>query len=226
MKRLLPLTAALMLCPAMALAESPVEAAMARFVGTLSVTSNPYFADGTLQGCTLVFTALHQDWTYRQGALLRVDGNIGVMALDSRQVASNLKVVVNELQFKTSAPQFIPSAPSRAYLVGPDLKTSLPSLIQAAPSDTPGAYFGVFQLSPTFEMLMEAIETNEITIAFNNLKGGSDIRLKLELDVVEINDSGKRIRSPKMKNEYLECLKALVDVTLGSTEGAKGDLKQ
>lgn len=226
MKRAPSLAAAFMLLTGAAVAESPLEAAMAQFVGTLSINSNPYFADGSLQGCTLVFTALHQDWTYRQGALLRVDGNIGIMAPRSRQIASNLKVVVNELRFNTTTPQFIPSAPSRAYLVGPDLKTNLPSLIQSAPSDTPGAYFGIFQLSPTFELLMEAIGTNEITIAFNNLGGESDIRLKLELDVVEVNDTGKRIRSPKMKNEYLDCLKTLVDTNMGENGEAKGDLQQ
>jgi hypothetical protein len=220
MKRLIVACSLVVWTPANA--QSPVQDWMTQFVGTLSVKSNPYFTEGTLQGCTLVFTTLYQDWTYRKGALLRVDGNIGIMAFSSGQIATNLKVVVNELRFD-SPPQakFSPSAPTRAYLVGPDLQTNLSSLLHNGQSDTPGAIFAVFDVSPTFEMLVQSIDSNALTVAFNNLGGDTDIHMKVELDIADVTETGERKRSPKMKGDFLNCLESLVATRLG--EGAKSD---
>ena len=111
-----------------------------------------------------------------------------------------------EIDGSTPKLQMTPSPPSRAYIIDRNLATNLSSLVQGSTSDTPGALFSIFQFSPTFEMVLDALTTNELTVAFNSKGGGTDMQLKLELDVVEVNASGERRRSDKAKKDFLACL--------------------
>lgn len=165
-------------------------------------------SDGALVGCTLVFTALTQDWTYRQGAFLRVDGNVGIMTLNQK-IGASLKVVVNEMDVRFSPMRALPSAPSRAYLIARDMSTSLDSLATIVPSDTPGALFSVFNPSPSLEIISEGIEFSEIVIAFNQRKGRTDIRLPLALDVKDFRADGSRVRSIETVEKFSICVSAL-----------------
>ncbi len=125
--------------------------------------------------------------------------------------ATNLKVVVNELDLSAMPSKFVPSPPSRAYLISPKMQTNLDSLVDSSKSDTPGALFSVFQISPTLEMMIDAMIENKLTIAFNQLNGKSDILLDLELDVADFETNGSRKRSPKMTADFSSCLNTLVN---------------
>lgn len=181
-----------------------------RMVGTLDVTMQPFMSGGQLNGCTLVFNALYRDYTYRNGGFLRVTGNVGLMAMGGT-LGSTLKVVVLELDPKRPDLGLVPSPPSRAYIQGADYSTNLSSLVDSSESDTPGALFSVFQFSPTFQMVMEGLERNQIVVMFNSMGGSTDIRLPIELDVVDFKDDGSRVRSTKAKEEFLACNQALVN---------------
>ncbi len=97
-KRALLLACVLMMISPFVALQSLAQGAPNPLVGTLNIQSQPHFAQGKLEGCTLVYSALYQDWTYRQGALLKVDGSIGVVT-SSKKLATILKVVVNEAHF-------------------------------------------------------------------------------------------------------------------------------
>jgi hypothetical protein len=47
-------------------------------LGTLSVEVTPNFAGGRLEGCSISFKTLTQDWIYKQGAYAAVSGGFGV----------------------------------------------------------------------------------------------------------------------------------------------------
>lgn len=196
--------------PATAQETSPIEALLSSMRGTLSVVSQPTLNGGKLTGCTLVYDAIYQDWTYRGGRYLKVAGNVGFAAFDGN-VGANLKVVVHEIDASTPQLRMTPSPPSRAYLVNDALATNLESLVRAAESDTPGALFSVFQFSPTFEMVTEGIARNVLTVAFNSRDGGTDMQLPLELDVVDVTNTGERKRSEKAKDSFLVCLTKLAE---------------
>lgn len=57
------------------------------------------------------------------------------------------------------------------------------------------------------------IDVSDETIRFwsNSLGGSTDIRLPIELDVVDFKDDGSRIRSNKAKEEFLACGQALIN---------------
>lgn len=196
--------------PAKAQLVEQLKTNLAKMVGTLDVTVQPVMSEGKLSGCTFVFNALYRDYIYRQGGFLRVTGNIGLMSLKG-SLGSTLKVVVHELNLERPDLGLIPSPPNRAYLQGADFETNLSSVVDSYSSDTPGALFSVFQFSPTFEMVMDGLQRNQIVIMFNSMGGSTDIRLPIELDVVDFKDDGSRIRSNKAKEEFLACGQALIN---------------
>jgi hypothetical protein len=196
--------------PAPAQSGTELADSLARMVGTLNVSSQPVMSEGQLTGCTLVFDALYRDFTYRNGGFLRVSGNVGLMT-GQNNLGTALKVVVLELDPSKPDMGMNPSAPSRAYLQGSNLKTNLSSLVQSTASDTPGALFSIFELSPTVEFVLEALQENFLTIAFNSMGGNSDIRLAIELDVVDFEADGSRIRSDRTKTEFTNCVVTLLE---------------
>ncbi|AZO35477.1 hypothetical protein EJ072_14120 [Mesorhizobium sp. M2A.F.Ca.ET.046.03.2.1] len=189
-------------------ADSAVDQALSAMAGTLDVQSQPYLHKGQLSGCTLIFDAILQDWSYRQGGFLKISGNVGIMRAGNK-LGANLKVVVLEIDPNDPTLGLKPSAPSRAYLVDDDLKTNLATLRGTPASDTPGALFSIFEVSPTLDMVLDGLRANKLTVAFNSKGGDTDIQLPLQLDVQEVKQSGERVRSNKMKSDFANCLTAL-----------------
>jgi hypothetical protein len=65
-------------------------------LGTLSVEAQPYFVAGRLNGCTIVFKALAQDWAYKQGGYIAVGGSFGLIGGDEKPLAVLVKVVLHD----------------------------------------------------------------------------------------------------------------------------------
>lgn len=180
-----------------------------QLLGTWSVTSQPVFYEGTLTGCTLVYDAFARDWAYSGGGYIRVTGHVGIMAVGGA-LGAGLKVVVNRIDPYVSA-DMTPSPPSRAYIVAKDLSTNLASAISSSASDTPGALYTIFQASPTFEMVAEALDAGRLTIAFNQNGGSSDIQLQIDLDVIGIDSDGQPKRSDASIESFSSCSLRLLE---------------
>lgn len=195
-------------------AQSPaqVQTAMEALKGTLGVTFQPLLTRGTLTGCSLVYDVLHTDDAYRQGAYVRVSGNISIMGMQGKLGAA-LKVVLIDVDPATFSRSAADPGPTRAYLVGDGYTTNLSSLVSAYPSDTPGALFSVFQIDPSFEMIANALAEKKATIAFNRGDGQTDIDVPLDLAVSGLDEQYERKRSDEATVGFIDCLDALVKVT-------------
>ncbi|MGV6875939.1 hypothetical protein ACUSIJ_25045 [Pseudochelatococcus sp. B33] len=182
---------------------------LVKMTGTLFVRSDPYFHGGALTGCQLVYETITQDWTYRQGGYIRADGSLSIMAMqngEQRAIGATMKTVINQISVnQQNGIEFIPSPPSRTYLVGRGLKTNLSSVVDSYQTDTPGALFVILQLSPTIEMLMDGFLEKRLTIAFNQFDKGTDVNLTIELDVENTDNNGIRLRSGKAVTSFIEC---------------------
>lgn len=185
------------------------EALAAQMVGTWSVSFQPIMREGNLDGCTLVYNALYQDWTYRQGGFIRVWGSVGFFT-GGNNIGAMLKVGVTEIDPSLPSLGMQPSPPSRAYILGDNFESNLSSLVSSSASDTPGGLVSVFQMSPTLELVMSGLAKNRLTIAFNSYGGATDIQLPIELDVVSVSDSGHKERSAESATSFLECAQVLV----------------
>jgi hypothetical protein len=179
---------------------------LSAMVGTLSVESETDMSSGNLTGCRFVFTAVAQD---RQGSYIGVSGNVGIRKA-TNNFGIDLKVVVFDIESSKGRLVLKPSAPSRAYLVDRDYQTNLSSLIATVPSDTPGALVSLFQFHPSFEIMMNGLRRDKITIAFNRGGKDRDIQLPLELDVKSVSESGQRQRSDEAVQSFRSCTKSII----------------
>lgn len=185
-----------------------LEVMMSKVAGTQRVFTQPTMSSGKLSGCSLIFEAMTRDYSYRQGQFIKVDGTIGIVEV-SGAFGAILKVVVNEINPPSLT--LTPAPPSRAYLIGSKFETNLDSLISADESDTAGALFSVFELSPTVEMLFSALQSKKITVAFNKKGGSSNIPLLLELDVAHTDETGKRTRNDEAAEGFTQCATVLFE---------------
>ena len=175
-------------------------------VGTTYTTAHPQFSDGRLNGCTIEFGVLVQDYTYRQGAFALVGGSFGMLSANNN-VAVTLKVVVQDIDSATMA--LTPSPPASAYIVS-GTTTTKPFFLGKYPSDTPGALFSVFQLDGAAPILLDGIDQEKMIIAFNRREGGADMRVTIDLTVEGTADDGRKTVSTKASQEYLACSTSLL----------------
>jgi hypothetical protein len=188
-------------------------------LGTLSAEAQPVFADGRLEGCTVVYGALAKDFTYKQGGYITVNGSFGLMSVRG-ELAATLKVVVHDTDPRTN--RFTPSPPASAYFVS-GTKTTKNAVVGQYPSDTPGAIFVVLRPETVLPILMEGVG-DKIVIAFARTQGGMDIQLPIDTSVAETKPNGQRVHSPKAAMDFLQCSKELLNSISASpsTDAAPG----
>lgn len=175
----------------------------------MDVQSLPSISNGKLQGCQLVFDAIAQDYTYNDGAFLKISGSASIMSSGGKMGAT-VKVVAEVLDPTSTDAKLIPSAPSRAYLIGKNYTNNLGSLVNAA-STSPGAWFAIYNFQPSFTILVEAMSSTTLTIGFNQNGGNTDIQLPIDLTVASTDDAGKRTHSTAALDNYSKCIGILGD---------------
>jgi hypothetical protein len=82
--------------------------------------------------------------------------------------------------------------------------------LSTVPSDTPGALVSLFQFHPSFDIIMNGLGRDKITIAFSRDGGDTDIQLPLELDVKSVSESGQRQRSDAAVRSFESCTKSMM----------------
>lgn len=194
-------------------ARQVIEGMLQKTSGTLFIRNAPHIVEGKLKACQLTYEALSQDWTYRQGQYLKISGSVGFIIAGKPRptLATIVKVIVQEVSVDDRGQlAFRPSPPDRAFLLGADFKSNLDTLANSAPSDTPGGVIAFYHASPALEMVMDGLDRDRITVAFNKSGGATDMQLVVETDVVDVDAEGKKTRSHQPKADFLNCLQTLL----------------
>ncbi len=208
MKRLIALAISLLI-PTVSQAETTGSSGDT-IVGTISVSAEPSMVKGDLAGCEFVFNAIARDWIYRNGDPIKATGSIGIISI-SGEINAVVKVAVYEMQISDALKvEFVPSASDRVYLMNRQLETNQKSLVTSFSSDI-GGFVSIFEISPTFGMLMEAMKAGEITLAFNKADGAMDIKVPINLRVVDTDHTGKRTESDETIRDFALCTQRLLD---------------
>ena len=129
MKRLF-FIAVLVLSSGPAYAQRATALDMSKFAGTVSVEFRPMQAAGVLEGCTLVYTVVEQDFVYRNGTLISIVGNIAYFTNKNQDmIGLSLKIGTVESLSKTAKPE----APFYAYIQTPHGTTAKSKVLSTAP---------------------------------------------------------------------------------------------
>lgn len=181
--------------------------------GTYTIEFQPIQSAGKLQGCSLVYSAAALDYTYKQGELLSLKGNISIFG-DEKGMLLNFKIGVVENLAKN--PTFV--EPHFAYLQTSNSSTNEVESKSFA-SDIPGYKIFVYSLfEPNITKLYEdMISSGKVTIGFNRKANGMDILVPLNLFIRDARLEGnavKREHSMEMLNAFSSCSSKLIDSVL------------
>jgi hypothetical protein len=91
-------------------------------LGTISVEAQPNFVGGQLDGCSIGFNVLAQDWAYKQGAYIKVSGTFGLMSARQGGVVVVLEVIVHDIDARTGMPRQVHQPAHISYQATPQPK--------------------------------------------------------------------------------------------------------
>lgn len=184
---------------------------LAPLVGTQWVATTPQFQSGALIGCQMTFVVVLRDFQYKQGGYVIVNGGVALMQTKG-SLGQTLKVVVEDVN--PGSGNLIPAAPTSAYLID-GYKTSKDAIVGSFSSDIPGGIFVVFDGSKTFESLLNSITQNKLLVAFAREADGADVQFKVDVNVEQTDENGKRIHSDKPVTRFLDCTSKLLELPAG-----------
>lgn len=177
--------------------------------GKLDVSSEPVMANGMLMGCQIAFDGIIEDTTTAEHKYLKVGGSVGMFAGEGPQkhVGAFIRLIV--LSINKSTGKMRPSRPSRVFLVDSTFNTNLASLVKASPAEAPGGLDAVFPMSPSGEILLDAIKRRKLVVAFNQNNGKGDIQLPIELGVTD--DLDRRVKGLETAIEFSQCTSTMLN---------------
>lgn len=147
--------------------------------GTHSVVFQPVQISGELQGCTLVYKAVQSDSAYLGGKPVVIVGNIGIRQYGAKLILT-LKIGVKALVGNES---FV--RPNFAYLQTKSHSTAKAN--QQMRDGDKGFRLYVYSLydTPVMDLYGEMMDSRKVTVAFNRKKGGMDVLVPVDLDVID-----------------------------------------
>lgn len=194
--------------PAVAQSDSVLDEALTPLYGTLSTKAVKQTSEGTLQGCSVNFQLMFREWTYSQGRPFIASGSLSYHTNKAMGMVFGLKVVLAEIRRKGSNSQHIFAPTHFAYLEAKK-GNNAKAHVQTAPSDTANEgrlYIFNAYLPESLEIMEAIMDGGPVTLVFNRKKGESDIRVPIDLTVLDTNDGGERRTGFETVAEFSSCL--------------------
>lgn len=184
--------------------------------GTHSVVFQPVQVGGELQGCTLVYRSVQADHAYLGGNPVAIVGNIGVQQFDG-SLFLTLKIGVKDLTGNHPIVR-----PNFAYLQT-KTKSTAKAKQQTREGDKGFRLFIYSLYDPSvMGLFKEMTNSGKITVAFNRKKGGLDVLVPVDLDVIDAEYSGGdkvvRKRSKETENNFIDCIETLTKQAINSLD--------
>lgn len=177
--------------------------------GKLEVSSDPVMTNGMLMGCQIAFDGIIEDTTTAEHKYLKVGGSVGMFAGEGpkKHVGAFIRLIVLSIDKSTGKTR--PSRPSQVFLVDSAFNTNLASLVKASPAKAAGGLDAVFPMSPSAEILLDAIKRRKLVVAFNQNDGKSDIQLPIELSAKD--DIDRRLKGLETAIEFSQCTSTMLN---------------
>ncbi len=178
-------------------------------VGAHSVGFQPIQNGGELQGCSLVYTAVQYDRAYLDGRPIVIIGNITL-----KQIGANLFLAL-KIGVKNLVGNNTIERPNFAYLQTTSHSTA--KVEQQAMDGEEGFRLYGYSLfdSSVMGLYGEILDSGKVTIAFNRNKGGMDVLVPIDFEVIDSayqgGDKVVRRRSKETMNNFVNCASTLTN---------------
>lgn len=202
MKSLL-IASALLLIPSFAQAQSGAD----RTNMTLSTSASPLTAGGRMFGCTLVFTVVAQDFAYRDGGLVSIDGSMSAsltkLPNGMPSLRTSLKMLPSDAVDDNGAIAKEPFIPESIWYLDAEGLPNSASIMSSIESG--GGRFAIFQFDEAWASIQEKVNAEKsLVVAYNRQPGGLDVHVPIDLTVIK--DDGESVqRGDKTIKDWAAC---------------------
>jgi len=176
---------------------------------TLGTTAYPVSAGGEIIGCELEFTHLAQDFAYKRGGLILLNGSVATRLNNQGDPILTFKLVLDDVEGWGDTLKTTPSTPADASLLSKDGNGNHKSEILSVAGDGPGSILKVYPLiDPSSDGVLDSIfYDHRLNVAFNRSEGGTDIRISVDLD------AQREGHGPSVP-EFVSCFSTYLDILL------------
>jgi len=180
--------------------------ALQRMYGTVLTQHHWLRRQGELTGCSIEYRLLIQDWAYSQGRPVVVTGAIGLHTNDRAGAVVGLKVVALDQHRQGGNVVSVPNAPHFAYLENASNVNNADAMVGSDAGDTPGGRVFAFNFFADSQIeITKSIMDNKIRLLFNRKEGGGDIRVPIDLTVLDTGDDGARKHGMETLEQFRQC---------------------
>lgn len=177
--------------------------------GTLKVEGSTISADGVLQHCGLVFTALLRDTNAKSESYVTLNGSFNLSVSPGVGVNYLLKLGVRDFPGDLKQPGV---RPANAFVRAPNGK--VPTRAVRGDGEPGYALFVGRMEGAALDVLRGIIESNVLEVGFNREAGGRDVTIVLDLTVVDTQFVGTQVRrkhSEAAVDEFTRCITRLAE---------------
>jgi hypothetical protein len=174
--------------------------------GTVEVSHARQQRGGRLEGCSLIYSTIVQDFAYAKGDYVLANGSFTFYAMKDQPVGFSLKVGLKQSNGSIEAPSF-------AYLQFGN-KNTASSATHSSASDTPGYALWMGAVTQDVSAVLSALMQGEtVTLGFSRTKGGIDTLAPINIEVASTTRQGDefvRQYSETASFEFAYCMKTLI----------------
>lgn len=167
-----------------------------------------------MTGCTLVFTVVAQDFAYRDGGLVSIDGSMSVSlakyADGMPSLQTSLKLLPSDALDENGEIVRQPFTPESIWYLDSDGLPNGSSATSSIPSGA-GGRFAIFKFDDAWASVQRMVNVDKtLVVAYNRTPGGLNVRVPIDLTV--ISDDGQSVeRSDKTVQDWAACNLKLFD---------------
>lgn len=176
---------------------------------TVGTSAYPISRGGVQEGCGIEFTHIARDLAYKGGEAVVLNGSFGPRIVNGNLVLT-FKLMLDDVVTASDGEKTLkPSKPASVALYGPNGTSNVRTQLGTSDGEKPGTILTIYPIDDVNGGILAAIsEKHEMTISYNRLPGGQDVRFKVDLDV-------PRVTGEDTVADFRKCVKDLADQQSG-----------
>lgn len=176
-------------------------------LGTVSAEADRITDGEELRGCELSYSVLVQDFDYRDGAFMSLDGSVVFTEIADGPPRLILKLMAEYIDSESG--YGTPFAPGNVYLVRGS-GTTRGMHIRSEQGEEPGTIVTEYDASETRDMVASSIRDGKLMLAFEREPFLPAPPFEIDPTVVETDYNGVRTHSDEARDLFLGCTDALL----------------
>lgn len=181
--------------------------------GTVDVFFQELTASGALEGCSLVFSAIEQDYSYRSGKQVLMNGSVALRILDTKQgLVFAGKLGTRDLSVGSKWVK-----PAYFYFASAHGTTAGHAIITESGTEGYKLLLGDASAESILRLVQDMAERKEFRVGFNRKPGGQDVNTTIKMNIALKKDAAghaQTVKNDETARDFFNCTSRLASSLL------------